>query len=205
MDPLTILLISNALTAFICLGLVGSKRKTVRKLLEAKDEVMKLDGQSNRLLQANDDLTKEGITDERIDSYVRSHPNVINSNAIMDAVREKPELVQTHWINNSLSEDKRLRDRLLDAYLKDHRITHSWQTTGSSKMVIGDKETGFTDKVISEKCLRCGLVHRYFEGSGSPEKREFEGYFMGGQRLDTKMAPECLKLRLVKTPEENAA
>lgn len=140
---------------------------------------------------------------------MRDHPECVRPSHVAEHIANDPDRFPRHWFTGVLDDDKKLRDKLVDGYLSEHRIMHDWQKTGTQKVSLNPKtddeeiiargkKSVAIDEIVSEKCKRCGLMHRYFAGSGAPHLREFEGYFMGGNRLDMKTTPECLQLRVAR-------
>ena len=204
--------IAIAVLAFTVALLLVTNTRTASMLLQANklrledaDRRTSLISTSDRLLAANEEMSRAGISAERIEETVKKNPKLIPEGLVRDLVRADPDMIPVTELLRVI--DQGAMDKAVVAFLKDKRIQHNWKVVGKLREVQKKAGTGrdrlgrFIENddeeplrtTITEKCQHCDLIHRYVVGNRADETDE--GYFRGGIRVGTDGSrPECIQV-----------
>lgn len=171
------------------IGYATANKRLHRQLATYSKENQKLLTTSNDLLRANEDMAANYITDDVVESTIINNPKLIKTHMIENIIEQFPEKIPESSIKSVLSKNTKFFSKIVDQVLEEDGIIHIWERTGSNRWRMNGN---VLDDLISEKCKRCGLLHRYWKAGGLPKFLDHEGYFRGGKRVDGSVAQVCV-------------
>lgn len=173
-------------------GLTSALQETLQYKHE---ELLKARGIGDRLLLANEEMTREGLTPQKVVEAIQKDPTLASPVLVLEALRATPEALQ-EAIHTALIDDPDLFADVidLDALLKERGITHDWHKVGDRQVKVPkDKGKGFSHfTLITDMCRRCRMEHQYFRDGGHPSIDDREGFYLGGKRVAADKTPACL-------------
>lgn len=188
-------LLTSGILGLVSIGAMALAWRKSQRVRELNHQLYTAKTQANLLVAAQEDLEQAVFDDEKVRKFLAKNPSLLKFDLVKKVIQEDPSLVSRDHLYILVRDNMVVFKDRLNEFFKTEGVLHDWKNLGGDqKLVIGKdaNDKPLTDKLKSEKCFRCGIIHRFFEGSGSPDMREYEGYFIGGKRLDVIRMPPCL-------------
>ena len=195
-----VILLLSITTATLLATNVGTAKAYIQQSRLRLEEVKQraaLVSTSDRLLAANEEMSRAGISIERVEEAVRNNPNLIPEQLIRAAIGKDPDLIPFTTIRNYINDEA--LNKAVIAFLKEEKLQHTWKQVGKQRNRISTRnargqfatEEDDSRTVMTDKCLNCDLIHRYI--IGDRKDGDDEGYFRGGVRVALDgTRPDCL-------------
>lgn len=148
----------------------NSNNKLARSLAKEKSQIEQT---SNELLKINEELNQEldnivlgKINNEHINRAIVQNPNLVNIETLKKLINAVPE-------------------ETLDKANRARGLTHDFTFVADEKWTFNSGDS----YLRTEKCNRCGLIHRYWRGAVEDNKKE--GFFINGEKVYGDTVPPC--------------
>jgi hypothetical protein len=179
MDILTISTIILAVSVLMTGASLTAVRRHKREIFAREEQVDALKREidrtrdtSTRLLQAHEDVVRDGLTPE----------------VVVETLQKNPTLL-TDLID-------------VDELLYKQGILHKWKTVGTRAVKVPRGGNSYYKYIlVTDLCQRCRVEHQYFRDGGHASLHHLEGFYIGGRRLEATQMPTC-HLNMLKPKSE---
>lgn len=196
--------VAIVLSVFVCLltgALVHERRQNKQevkalngRIADQQTEIDRTRSTSTRLLEAHEEVVREGLSVDRVIEAVRKDPELLRLEAVRTVLRE-PGFAPI--ITDAVRGVEDLTDMIdVDALLSERGITHEWEKVGVRQINVPKTPNGKSYNkyaLVTDLCQRCRIEHQYFRDGGHDSLQHLEGFFLGGKRLEVgDRIPNCL-------------